>query len=714
MKKTFFTVLFILTTLNINAQLVAPSFHGANFLSKNLNNALDFDGINDCVITTLDVNTSVMPITTWEAWVYPTANDATWRTIFGIEDLGWDRNVFINGGRFVAGYGCADWNITDIDLNQWQHIAIVYDEANGRMVFYKNGVQFNFSFSPTCSHTSAVKFAIGASQQTGPNQFFKGKIADVRVWNRERTQAEIQANMKVELLGNETGLVSYFPFKQGVANDVNTLTTLYDEAGSYNGTITNFTLSGLTSNYCVGVIESRIPRNNLVMHINPSMKRSYAGSGTVMNDLSFNNNNINLIGSPSFSNNYGGVFYLNGSTNSLQTVNVAPISGTDKRTVAMWFFPTYVVSSNSTNIINTGGTTYNSGKFAVYAGSTNLLSFWGHNSDFNTSLALKLNEWNFLAVSYDGVGQIKLHLNGTTAAATRTLNTISNNMILFGNVSNYFGEMMTYNRDLSHSDLSYLYTRSKIKYTAKDGLSAATAAISAQAIKAAYPDATDGVYWINLPTIGPKQVYCLMDSKYDGGGWMMAMKSSTYSTTFSYSANYWYTANTLNETDLTRNDADAKYDVMNYFPAKDIFAIWPDIPVTTAESGSIDNLSTWTWLQNNFHSSGQSTTLISKFAATPTQSAIYTSTNGTMTFSGFGSSFSNQVGYTFYGFNYTGNSGAKVRWGFAWNNEADQNSNDVSGGIGMQYGSYSAGDYIGCCQSQYGMNRKARVELYIR
>ena len=85
-----------------------------------------------------------------------------------------------------------------------------------------------------------------------------------------------------------------------------------------------------------------------------------------------------------------------------------------------------------------------------------------------------------------------------------------------------------------------------------------------------------------------------------------------------------------------------------------------------------------------------------------------------MTFSGFGSSFSNQVGYTFYGFNYTGNSGAKVRWGFAWNNEADQNSNDVSGGIGMQYGSYSAGDYIGCCQSQYGMNRKARVELYIR
>lgn len=711
-KKYLFFVLFKLICLSANAQLIAASMQGATFLSKELNNALDFDGIDDCVITTLDVNNTVMPITTWEAWVYPTADDANWRTIFGIEDGNWDRNVFINGSRFWAGHGCNGWNITDINLNEWQHIAIVYDEVNGRMVFYKNGVAFTKN-SNVCTPSSAVKFGIGSSQQSGPNQFFKGKITDVRVWNIERTQAQIQANMNTELIGNEIGLISYYPFKQGVANGSNTNTVLYDEVGAYNGTITNFALSGTSSNFIFGKVECRIPKNNLLSYVNVAMKRSYAGSGTVMNDLTLNNNSVSLIGSPPYFNTYGGVLSLDGPNSYLQTTNVSPIAGTNKRTIAMWFLPRNVKNANSTNIINTGGTTYNTGMFGVYAGSTNLLSFWGHNSDFSTSLTLKMNEWNFLAVTYDGIGQIKLHLNGTTASAGRTLNTISNKISILGNVPNYFGEMMIYDRDLSQSDLVYLYERSKIKYAPKDGLTAATAALSAQAIKAAYPNATDGVYWINLPTVGVQQVYCLMDSKYDGGGWMLAMKATT-GTTFNYSANYWYTANTLNATDLTRNDADAKYDVMNYFPVKDLFAVWPDIPNSGTESGSIDNLTNWTWLQNNFHSSGQSTTLISKFAASPTQSTFQTNTTGSITFSGYGTPFSSQSGFAFYGFNYTGNAGAKVRWGFSWNQETDQLTNDVSGGIGLTAGSYSAGDVYGCCGNNTGINRSARVELYVR
>ena len=65
---------------------------------------------------------------------------------------------------------------------------------------------------------------------------------------------------------------------------------------------------------------------------------------------------------------------------------------------------------------------------------------------------------------------------------------------------------------------------------------------------------TDGVYWINLPTIGPTQVYCILNPIYDGGGWMMAMKATT-GTTFNYNSNYWTTANTLNPTDTTRNNS---------------------------------------------------------------------------------------------------------------------------------------------------------------
>ena len=43
-------------------------------------------------------------------------------------------------------------------------------------------------------------------------------------------------------------------------------------------------------------------------------------------------------------------------------------------------------------------------------------------------------------------------------------------------------------------------------------------------------------------------------------------------------------------------------------------------------------------------------------------------------------------------------------------------SDDVSGGIGMtsNFGTFSAGDRINCCQNVTGINRSARVEIYFR
>lgn len=713
MKKHLIYILLILIFQTSKGQIISSSFQGANFLTKNLNNALDFDGVDDHVITTLDVNYSVMPVTTWEAWVYPTATDATWRTIFGIEDMNWDRNVWINGGKFWAGYGCGGWEITTINLNEWQHIAIVYDEANGRMVFYKNGVAFNFTFSTACSHSSLMKFAIGASQQTGPNQFFKGKIADVRVWNVERTQGQIQSNMNVELTGEEIGLVSYYPFKQGNPNNVNTANTvLFDEVGGYNGTITNLALTGTTSNFTFGRTETNILKNNLITHISAAAVRSYGGTGTILTDLTGNGNNF-TINTPIYSSGYGGKLNFDGAS-SLVSVNNAPIAGSNKRTIALWVYPKSFSNYGVINFLFAGSDANSGGVFSLWVNNTNKLAFWGHNADFaNTNLTIKLNEWNFIAITYNGNGKMQIHLNGVTSSSNLTINTVLNKLELKSNMRGSFGEMMIYDRDLSASDLAYLYNRTKLKYPIPDGLSSNTAAVSAQAIKSAYPNSTDGVYWIDLPTVGPKQIYCLMDNKYDGGGWMMAMKA-TAGTTFNFAADYWYTTNTLNETDLTRNNADAKYDAMNYYPAKDVLALWPDIAASGTESGSIDNLSNWSWLQNNFHSSGATTTLISKFAASPTQSSIETSTTGAISFSGYGTPFSKQPGYMFYGFNYQGNTSHKVRWGVSWNNEADQNTNDVSVGIGLSARSYSAGDAYGCCGNFEGINRSARVEMYIR
>jgi hypothetical protein len=254
-----------------------------------------------------------------------------------------------------------------------------------------------------------------------------------------------------------------------------------------------------------------------------------------------------------------------------------------------------------------------------------------------------------------------------------------------------------------------------------DGSSAAKAAPSAKYLQTAFNNYTDGVYWINLPYVGPTQVYCLLNPAVNGGGWMMAMKTTT-GTTFNYSSSYWTTANILNPSYLDRGNADAKFNTMNYYYAKDIMALWPDIPWNYGGSttgGSVNtngSYGNWCWLQNNFNN-GIRITPINFFS-----SASNLFFGDALNFAGKGTAFSAQTQVRFYGFNYTANATGANRWGFGWNeNEAglypngNQVSNDVYGGIGMAAGSFSAGDYISCCQDGIaGINRSARVEIYIR
>lgn len=265
-------------------------------------------------------------------------------------------------------------------------------------------------------------------------------------------------------------------------------------------------------------------------------------------------------------------------------------------------------------------------------------------------------------------------------------------------------------------------------YIAADGSSAALAAESAEVIKFLTKTNTNGTYWINLPTVGPTQTFCIMDNAFAGGGWMMVMKATT-GTTFNYSANYWTTANTLNPTETNQNNGDAKFHTFNYFKARDIMARWPDI----GAGGSIPGVGAWTWLEDNFNQ-GLRVTLLDFF--NNTASPEYNGGSGmylrdAKTFSGWASGvFSSQVDIRFYGFNYVDHSqygvNARVRWGFGWNENGEGlypsisvgavGSNDVSGGIGMDsnYGNFSAGDKINCCQDTTGINRSARVEMYVR
>ncbi len=236
--------------------------------------------------------------------------------------------------------------------------------------------------------------------------------------------------------------------------------------------------------------------------------------------------------------------------------------------------------------------------------------------------------------------------------------------------------------------------------------------VSCEAIKKGNSWAPDGVYTIDPDGDSgndPFQVYC--DMTYDGGGWTLLMKA-TRGTTFQYDSNYWTTANTLNSTDLSRNDADAKYRSFNEMAVTDIMARWPDF-------GDIR------WLKNSAWAGVTALTGFNTYAnwGTPQYqsdwNASYFSSESVQCAAASG-------GPSIYGTKLAdlGGIGGGSRWGYRFNENGcnDWGSDDAGGGIGVRAAGYigtlagtgaSAGDSYGCCGAT-GANRTARVEVYGR
>lgn len=263
------------------------------------------------------------------------------------------------------------------------------------------------------------------------------------------------------------------------------------------------------------------------------------------------------------------------------------------------------------------------------------------------------------------------------------------------------------------------------------GTASAYPGLSARLIKKVYATTTDGAYYINVNGVSTL-TYCLMDSKWDGGGWMMLMKA-TRGDTFPFTSSYWTdTGTTLNVSAVNRTDGDAKFNTMNYSMVKDVLALWPD---AGTNGGSVSQADAWSWMVNNYYSSGTRCTFLTGVSTTNTRDSPVGS-NPT-SFSGYSTAIwsaqnvamrhvfgggSHLTGPPTYAAGTWGVPNNMIRWGFLWNeNQADNfTSSDVVGGIGFGVNwrapnpTWSAGDWIGCCQSNTGLNRSMRVEVYGR
>jgi hypothetical protein len=219
---------------------------------------LNFDGANDSVSLPGSVSTAISQGSeiTIEYWFKGNNLQSAVR--------------FQNGSNYiVAGWGSSNPQFivsTDdgtngvsngtesvIEDNTWHHIACVW-KKNVRFATYLDGVLQNSRVAANVNlpDLSGVVGQLGSF--LGTSEFMTGNLDDVRIWNVARTAAQISANKNCELQGNESGLVAYYKFNQGLdAADNTAITSLTDAtANAYNGTLVNFARTGTTSNFLSG------------------------------------------------------------------------------------------------------------------------------------------------------------------------------------------------------------------------------------------------------------------------------------------------------------------------------------------------------------------------------------------------------------------------------------------------------------------------------
>ncbi len=467
---------------------------------------------------------------------------------------------------------------------------------------------------------------------------------------------------------------------------------------------------------------------------------------------------------------YGSGLDFDGTDDYVKCGDTDLPTGADSRTVEFWVKRSVFSNFTYYPYPFFYGTKTQYQGFGLYGNiNTTDIWFYSHSYDFDTGINLDDTDWHHITIVYDGTN-IRSYKDSVESSGSPTARPLLNTVLsdfdfTIGSfyVANQYwdgtiDEVRIYNRALSAEEVQAHFNASKVRldygdvrFTDSDGTTLLNywmekdgtfwtkiPSISASSQKTIYmyygnagatdgqtttgtqsmpgfscrtiknqgSSTGDGIYYID-PNGGEVsdafQVYC--DMTYNGGGWTMLMKA-TRGTTFNYDSSYWTTTNTLNPTDLTRNDADAKYRSFNELVITDIMARWPD-------AGDIR------WLKNSAWTARTALTGFNEYRnwGIPQQQSDWNSTY-----------FSAQVtqcaeGPGRYGTKLKdiGGYNAGARWGYRFNENAcgDWSSDDAGSGIGVWTDRnaawrYSAGDWSNCCRESDGMLRSARVEVYGR
>jgi gliding motility-associated-like protein len=250
------------------------------------NNALSFDGVNDRVnFASTSIQDGATSFTI-EAWIKPNNSnwDGQYHAIFGnqtdINQIS-SRNpsFYLKDGRIHID-SFEDGTLTRYEFlttealilqNVWSHIALVKDGTTFKV--YING---NLAISTPAPNAVNIS---GPYQLGYIDNYYAGLLDEVHFWNTARTASEIATGMNTTLVGNESGLVDYYNFNQGISNGSNpSSTSLLDGTSSANnGAITDFALTGTSSNFVPGYFAQITGSNSVAVGATTQLSHNLSG-----------------------------------------------------------------------------------------------------------------------------------------------------------------------------------------------------------------------------------------------------------------------------------------------------------------------------------------------------------------------------------------------------------------------------------------------------
>jgi hypothetical protein len=213
-----------------------------------------FDGINDYVVSDLTSPVNLLNNFTFEAWINQKETGIFGRILdkarilFFVHNNNslalYKENSLVLSITTAAGTYTLNTGLNSIKQNKYHHVAFTVSSTNVYTI-YIDGLVANYTTVsaaniPPAPATANLTNPIFIGNNAGLARGFNGNVDEVRIWNGVLDQATIAANTTTKYVGNEPGLIAYYPFSEGDKQ------YLYDKSNNDNvATALNSNTNGL-------------------------------------------------------------------------------------------------------------------------------------------------------------------------------------------------------------------------------------------------------------------------------------------------------------------------------------------------------------------------------------------------------------------------------------------------------------------------------------